>query len=126
MPTTDDRPVSLSTRAKLEELVSTHERVLVEFYTAGCSRCQAMEPVLSGVARSSDAAVATMNPRDDPQLIEEYDVRSVPKLLLFEDGDLVRSREEGFLGVDEVRSFLDGGSPDDGRDRSGDREAEFT
>lgn len=119
MSTATDRPVSLSTRAELEELVSTRDRVLVEFYTAGCSRCQAMEPVLSGVARTSDVVVAAMNPRDDPRLIEEYDVRSVPKLLLFEDGDLVRTREAGFLGVDEVRSFLDGGTPDDGSERGG-------
>jgi thioredoxin-like negative regulator of GroEL len=67
----------------------------------------AMEPVMGGGARTSDVAVATMNPRDDQQLVEEYDVRSVPKLLAFVDGELVDTREDGFLGVDEVTAFLD-------------------
>jgi hypothetical protein len=48
-----------------------------------------MQPVLGNVARASDVVVATMNPRDDPDLVSEYDVRSVPKLLYFEDGELV-------------------------------------
>ncbi|WP_436932339.1 thioredoxin family protein [Halosimplex halobium] len=106
MAATHDRPVSLSTRAELDDLVASHDRVLVEFHTEGCGKCAAMEPVLSGVARSADAVVATMNPRDDPGLIDEYDVRSVPKLLLFVDGDLAGTREDGVLSVEEVQEFV--------------------
>ncbi|ELZ22222.1 thioredoxin [Halosimplex carlsbadense 2-9-1] len=106
MTGTRERPVALSSRADLEDLVGSHDRVLVEFYTDGCGKCAAMEPVLSGVARSSEAVVATMNPRDDPELIDEYDVRSVPKLLLFVDGELVETREDGVLGVEAVRAFV--------------------
>lgn len=102
-----DRPIPLSTCSDLEALVDDHDRVLVEFHTNGCSLCQAIQPVLSGVAQTSDVVVGTMNPRDDPQLVDEYDVRSVPKLLLFEDGELVGTREEGFLGVAEVREFVE-------------------
>jgi len=109
MAATHDRPISLSTRAQFDETVADNERVLVEFYTDGCGKCAAMEPVLSGVARSTDAVVATMNPREDPALIDEYDVRSVPKLLLFVDGDLVETREEGVLGVEELRTFVEAG-----------------
>ncbi|MFB6150196.1 MAG: thioredoxin family protein [Haloarculaceae archaeon] len=103
---TPDRPRSLADRDDLDELVEAHDRVLVEFYTDGCGVCASMEPVLSGVARTTDVVVATANPRDDPVLVEEYDVRSVPKLLLFEDGDLVDARADGFVGVDELRSFV--------------------
>ncbi|MFC7138849.1 thioredoxin family protein [Halosimplex aquaticum] len=108
MAATHDRPVSLSDRADLEDLVAGHERVLVEFHTEGCGKCKAMEPVLSGVARTTDAVVGTMNPRDDPVLVEEYDVRSVPKLLLFVDGELAGTREEGVLSVEDVQAFVTG------------------
>jgi thiol-disulfide isomerase/thioredoxin len=113
MSTTRDRPVALTTAAELDELVATHERVLVEFYTEGCGVCAAMEPVLDGVAGNADVVVATMNPRDDPQLLEAYDVRSVPKLLLFVGGELVATRAEGFLGVDEVLAFVEGATAGD-------------
>jgi len=113
MTTTHERPVTLSSRAELQDLVAEHPRVLVEFHTEGCGKCAAMEPVLGGVARTTDVVVATMNPRDDPELIEEYDVRSVPKLLLFVDGELTRSNEGDVPSVDEVRAFVDGDRPGD-------------
>lgn len=106
---TDDRPVSLSNADELAALVGTGQRVLVEFHTGGCGLCDAMEPVLSAVARTEDVVVGTMNPRDDPVLIEEYDVRSVPKRLLFDGGELVAAREDGYLSIDEVREFVSGG-----------------
>lgn len=101
-----DRPIDLDSNAELEQLLAAHNRVLVEFHTQGCSMCDAMQPVLGGVARTTDVAVVTMNPRDDPVLLDEYDVRSVPKLLYFEDGELVDTLEEGFVPTDRVRSFI--------------------
>lgn len=101
-----NRPIALDSADELDDLVATHDRVLVEFHTQGCSMCDAMQPVLGGVARSSDVAVATMNPRDDPVLLDEYDVRSVPKLLYFEDGELVDTEEEGFVPTEDVLRFV--------------------
>ena len=112
-PENDARPRALATAADLSAFVGGRERALVMFETEGCGKCQAMGPVLDGIARTTDAAVATMNPRDDPALIDDYDVRSVPKLLLFEGGELVGTRADGFLGVEEVRAFL--ASPADSR-----------
>ncbi len=106
--TTDhDRPVALDSKAELDDLVAAHDRVLVEFHTQGCSMCDAMQPVLGGVAQSSPAVVATMNPRDDPPLLDEYDVRSVPKLLLFADGELADTKEDGFVPTEDVLDFVD-------------------
>ena len=107
MTTTAEQPLELETKADLEAAVSSHERVLVEFYTDGCGICQSMEPVLDGVARASDAVVGVMNPREDPQLVDDYEVTSVPMLLLFVDGELADTRADGFLGVDDVLEFAE-------------------
>lgn len=104
--TAPDRPIPLESKSEFDDFVASHDRVLVEFYTDGCGICQSMEPVLSGVARSADVAVVTMNPRDDPPLVEAYDVRSVPKLLYFEDGDLVDTRADGFVPADDLLAFV--------------------
>jgi len=104
---TPDRPQSLESGAALEAFVSQHPTALVEFHTEGCSKCAAMEPVLGGVARAADVAIGTINPRDDPPLIEEYDVRSVPLLVAFVDGDPVARKAEGFVPMESVCSWLD-------------------
>lgn len=108
--TTEDRPVRVESRAELDELIEREPRLLVDVYTEGCTLCQSIEPVLGNVARASDATVALFNPRVDLDSVAEFDVRSVPTLLLFEDGDLVDRTAEGFQGTERVLAFLRGQS----------------
>lgn len=105
--TSRGRPVRLADAGELDELVATEELVLVEFFTDGCGICASMEPVLGNVARESDAVVALVNPRDDPPLVADYDVRSVPLLVLFEDGTPVARLADGFQGTEAVLSFVE-------------------
>ncbi|MFB6112083.1 MAG: thioredoxin family protein [Halobacteriaceae archaeon] len=103
---TPERPVRLGSAAALDRFVAAHDRALVEFYTEGCGICASMEPILGLVARSGEAAVALLNPRDDPGLIDRFTVRSVPLLVVFQDGDPVRRHADGFLDVDGVLSLV--------------------
>jgi thiol-disulfide isomerase/thioredoxin len=95
----------------------------VDFYTKGCTLCQAIEPVVGNVARATDAvgrvrrgsptggsltaAVGLLNPRDDLDLIETYDVRRVPTLLLFVDGEPVDRLADGFQETEAVVDFVE-------------------
>jgi thioredoxin 1 len=107
-PRNHDRPVHLADGDDLDSFVAAADVALVEFYTEGCGICASMEPVLGNVARESDAAVGLINPRDDPPLVEAYDVRSVPLLVLFEDGTPVARLADGFQGTESVLAFLEG------------------
>jgi len=100
-------PVRLESRAELETLLAEHERVLVDFYTEGCTLCQSIEPVLGNVARETDATVAMLNPREALGLVDAYDIRSVPTLVLFDDGEPVDRLAEGFQGTEAVLSWLE-------------------
>jgi thiol-disulfide isomerase/thioredoxin len=106
MQGTDAKPIRAETAAELDALIDAHDRLLVEFFTEGCGACAAMEPVLGVVARETGVPVALVNPRDDPVLIERFDVRSVPTLVRFEDGETVGRLAEGFVGADRVIEFL--------------------
>ena len=104
---TPDRPQDLADGDDLAAFRAAHEFALVEFYTDGCGICASMEPVLSGIAREPGLAVGLVNPRDDPPLIDEFQVQSVPLLVLFRDGEVVARRADGFVGVEELRAWLD-------------------
>lgn len=103
----ENRPVQLADAAELDAFVADHDRVLVEFYTDGCTRCQSMEPVLGNVARATGVPVGLVNPRDDPPLVERFDVRSVPLFVLFVDGEPVARRAEGFIAGDDLTAWVD-------------------
>ncbi|MFC6992503.1 thioredoxin family protein [Haladaptatus sp. GCM10025707] len=106
-PAKPDRPVRLESAAELDALVADHDLVLVDFYTKGCTLCQSIEPVLGNVHRVSEAVVALINPVNDIDLVETYNVRSVPTLLLFKDGDVVGRLAEGFQSTEQILSFVE-------------------
>ena len=101
------RPTSLADADALDALVADADAALVEFYTDGCGICASMEPVLGNVARAHDIDVALINPRDDPPLVERFDVRSVPLFVLFVDGEPVARRAEGFIAGDDLTAWVD-------------------
>jgi len=89
------KPSRLETGDELDDFVDAHDVALVEFYTSGCAMCQAMEPVLGNVARATDVAIGMVNPGDDIELVDRFDIRSVPTLVLFEDGTETARLAEG-------------------------------
>ncbi|WP_224268541.1 thioredoxin family protein [Haloprofundus salinisoli] len=101
------RPIRLSSGEELDRLVAAEDLALVDFYTKGCTLCQSIEPVVGNVARATDVTVAMLNPRDDLDLVARFDIRSVPTLLLFEDGELVGRLAEGFQGTDAIVGFVE-------------------
>lgn len=102
-----ERPVALDDASDLDALIETYDTVLVEFYTDGCGICASMEPVLGIVARETDAVVATINPRDDPPLVDRFDVRSVPLLVVFRGGEPVERVADGFQPAEDVLALIE-------------------
>ncbi|MFA9517605.1 thioredoxin family protein [Halopenitus sp. H-Gu1] len=106
------KPVGLDSEEELNAFLADHDVALVEFYTEGCTICQSVEPVLGTVAKGAEIAIATINPRNDADLIEDYQIKSVPTLVLFLDGEPVDRLAEGFVGVDRVLEFIATHAPD--------------
>lgn len=107
MNATAEKPLRVDTGEELDALVAEHDLVLAEFYTKGCALCQSIEPVLGTVARATDLTVVMLNPETDLSLVEEYDVRSVPTLILFEDNERVGRLAKGFQGTEEILAFVE-------------------
>ncbi|EFW93509.1 thioredoxin [Haladaptatus paucihalophilus DX253] len=103
----DTKPLRVEDADELDRCIEKHDRLLVDCYTNGCALCQAIEPVVGNVARATDVAVAMVNLGEDLSLVERYDIRSVPTLLLFEDGELVDRMADGFRGTEAVVEFVE-------------------
>jgi thiol-disulfide isomerase/thioredoxin len=95
------RPIALDSRETLDALVADGGRALVEFYTNGCRKCAAMEPVLGIVARRTDATVATINARETLDLVEELGFQGVPTFVVYRDGE-VTDQLFGTFDADEL------------------------
>lgn len=63
--------------------------VLVEFWTQWCSYCKMLEPILEELDReyALDIQIRKMNVETNEVISEQYNVMSLPLLILFKDGE---------------------------------------
>ena len=73
-----------------QEVLNATQPVLVEFWAGWSDPCKAMAPMIESVAEDKVVPVklARVNVEDHENLTEQYGVRSVPTLLIFNQGGL--------------------------------------
>lgn len=101
------KPIRAENGDELQAVLDEHDCVLVDFWTKGCSLCQAIEPVVGNVARETGVTVAMVNPGNDIGLVDDWDITSAPTLVLVVDGEEVDRLADGFRGGDDIEAFLD-------------------
>ncbi|MFT4880390.1 MAG: thioredoxin 1, partial [Salinirussus sp.] len=103
---TPEDPVHVDGNAHLDELVSDHRVVLVDFYADWCGPCKVLEPTVETIAAETAATVAKVDIDAHQQLAAGHGVQGVPTLLLFVDGEPT----EQLVGVQqesELRSLVE-------------------
>ena len=74
-----------------QEVLHSEKPVLLDFWASWCGPCRMLSPVVDEVAEErTDVKVGKVNVDEQPELAGEFGVMSIPTLLVFEQGKLVR------------------------------------
>ena len=85
----------------LNEMLTEEGITLVNFSAIWCGPCQMLEPVLDEVAKVTDYKVIKVDVDQAGDLAVEYEIRSVPTIIVFKNGKLAE-RLTGFMTKDEI------------------------
>jgi len=102
-----DRPVRV-TDDDFEQVIKGSEiPVVVDFYADWCAPCKIMAPVLDEFAGAHVGAVlvAKLNTDMNPRVPQQYGIRGIPTMIVFENGKET-ARRTGAVPRDELEKLL--------------------
>jgi thioredoxin 1 len=92
----DGRPILLSD-ATFSSEISKYPLMVVDFWAAWCGPCRMVAPIVEQLAKEYSGRVAfgELNVDENPLTSNEFQVQSIPTLLIFRDGQPV----DGIIGA---------------------------
>ena len=90
------------------DVINSETPVLVDFWAEWCGPCKAIAPILDELAGEYEGKVriAKLDVDANPKTAQQFNVRSIPTLILFKNGD-VGAQHVGATSKQQLQSFLD-------------------
>lgn len=92
----DGKPIILSD-ASFSSEISKYPLMVVDFWAAWCGPCRMVAPIVEQLAKEYAGRVAfgKLNVDENPLTSNEFEVQSIPTLLIFRNGEAV----DGMIGA---------------------------
>ncbi|HEY4644494.1 MAG TPA: thioredoxin [Bacteroidota bacterium] len=85
------KPIEITDGNFEQEVLKSNLPVLIDFWADWCAPCKMVAPIVEEVAKEYDGKlkVGKLDVDANPQVSMTYGIRSIPTLLVFQDGRVV-------------------------------------
>lgn len=80
-------------------------KVLVDFNATWCGPCRMLKPILDEFSDNTIVKVCSVDVDQNENLAREYNIYSIPCIILFENGTEVK-RNVGLLSLEDLKDFV--------------------
>ncbi|RKD86513.1 thioredoxin [Mangrovibacterium diazotrophicum] len=93
--------------SRFKNIIKSDRPVVVDFYADWCQPCKEIQPVLIELKNEfkQDIRVLKVNVDFNPYIANQFQVKSIPTVMIFKSGDLQWSKE-GLVLLPELTDIL--------------------
>lgn len=89
-----------------KKIVSDNKKVVIDCFAPWCGPCKMISPIMDGLSEEiEDVVFVKINVDDAENITEEYEIMSIPTILIFEDGKL-KNKTVGFKSKSELEDLI--------------------
>ena len=91
-----------------QEVLQADRPVLLDFWASWCGPCRMVSPLVEQLAAEHpEIAVGKVNVDEEPELAAQFQIMSIPTLLVFKNGQLTQ-RAVGARPKDQILALVQG------------------
>lgn len=79
------------TDSTFDSVLKENNLVLMDFWAEWCGPCRKVSPILDELSADTGLAIGKLNIDDNPLKTQEFEVSSIPTMILFKNGDPVKT-----------------------------------
>ena len=95
------------TDESFDEVIKSNGLVLIDFWAEWCGPCKKVSPILDEISKEHGILVGKLNIDENPVKTVQYSVSSIPTMVLFEDGVVIKT----IIGAKPKHKMLEELSP---------------
>ncbi len=92
---------------KFQEIINQDKPILVDFFATWCGPCKMQAPILEELKQrvGDTASIIKIDVDQNPQVAVQYQIRSVPTLIIFKNGE-IRWKQSGVFPTNELERLI--------------------